>query len=156
MKIDDTITKLPKETVEYLCSILEGQIETSFKAVVETDKWLTQHNFLVNAGGAGAILGYLSSTPTPTYAIAPLIIFLVGVIASGIEIRYSLKTHYELHKDAMRRRGGFVSDELSVAQAADVQAPLEFTKNVNHYSGIVAQASFLIGCIAGIWGFIAL
>lgn len=152
--MDEKITDLDQETAESICSILEGQVKTSFSALVETDKWLTQHNFLINAGGSGAILGYLSSVPTPTYAIVPLIIFLIGVMASGIEIRYLLKTHYELHKDAVRRRGGFISSKLSVAQTADVQAPSNLTKNINHISGIVAQVSFVIGCITGILGFI--
>lgn len=154
MEINDKIVELDKETAENLCSILEGQVDTSFKAVVETDKWLTQHNFLINAGGAGAILGYLSSTPTPTFAIFPLVLFLIGIAASGIEIRYLLKMHHELHSDAMRRRGGFVSNELSVAQAADVQAPSNMTKFFNKYSGLVAQASFLLGCVVGIIGFL--
>jgi hypothetical protein len=152
--MDKKFSELDKETAQQLSSILEAQTKTSFNAIVETDKWLTQHNFLVNAGGAAAVLSYLSSDPTPTFAVVPLAVFLIGVIASGFEIRYLMKIHSELHLDAMRRRGGFVSNKLSVAQAADVQTPKGLTKKVNHYSGLVAQASFIIGCVVGISGFL--
>lgn len=147
------LSELDKGTAEELSSILAGQVNTSFSALVETDKWLTQHNFLVNAGGAAAVLSYLASNPPPTFAIVPLSIFALGVIASGIEIRFLMKIHGELHKDAIRRRTGFVSDKLSVIQAADVQAPTNVTKNVNHYSGLVSQISFIVGAVVGILGF---
>lgn len=152
--MDRKFSELDRKTAEQLSSILEAQAKTSFNAIVETDKWLTQHNFLVNAGGAAAVLSYLSSNPTPTFAIIPLTIFLLGVIASGIEIRYLRKVHSELHEDAIRRRSGFVSNTFSVAQAADVQAPKNVTKKINHYSGLIAQLSFLVGCVVGIWGFL--
>lgn len=148
------IAKKDKEFAEHLVTILDRQVNTSFGARVDTDKWLTQHNFLINAGGAAAILGYLSSEPTPDFAIAPLVIFLSGVIASGIEIRYLLKVHQELNEDALQRRDGFVSDKLTVAQVVSVDAPKTITKNINHYSGLVAQWSFAIGSIVGVIGFL--
>jgi hypothetical protein len=150
--MDRKFSDLDKDTAEHLGSILEAQTKTSFNAIVETDKWLTQHNFLVNAGGAAAVLSYLSSDTPPTFAVIPLTIFLLGVIASGIEIRYLMKIHSELHEDAIRRRSGFVSNIFSIAQSADVQAPKTITKKINHYSGLVAQASFIVGCVVGIWG----
>jgi hypothetical protein len=148
------IAQRDSKFAEHLAEMLNRQVNTSFEAIVSTDKWLTQHNFLVNAGGAAAILSYLSSAPENQFAIVPLIIFILGVVASGIEIRYLLKVHGELHQDAIRRRGGFVSDELTVGDAANVQAPTKRSKNINHYSGVVAQWSFVIGCATGIIGYI--
>jgi len=152
--MDENITDLDKDTAEHLCSILDSQVKTSFNGIIETDKWQTQHNFLSNAGGAAAVLGYLSSTPTPTFALLPLIAFLFGVVASGIEIRFLLMTHKELFEDAMRRRNGFVSGKLSVADGGDVQAPKASTDNIKYYSGIISQSSFVIGCVMGILGYL--
>lgn len=152
--MDKTFTNLDPVTAEELAAILELQQNTSFSALVETDKWLTQQNFLVNAGGAAAVLGYLSIKPTPMFAVIPLLIFLVGVIANGFEIRFLLKIHSEFHSDAIRRRSGFVSDKLTIAEAADVKAPNKSSKIINQYCGYVAQGAFILGCIVGIFGFL--
>lgn len=148
--MDEKFEDLDREIIEDLGSILMNQVNTSFAAVVGTDKWLRQHNFLINAGGAAAVLAYLSSENADSFLIYPLVIFLAGVVASGIEIRYLLKVHRELQEDARRRRGGFVLNQFNIAQAGDVQAPKPFTKNMSHYSGLVAQAVFAIGSTMGI------
>ena len=153
--MEEKLSQLDRETAERLCSILEAQAKTSFEAAVAADKWLTQHNFLVNAGGAAAVLSYLGSGTAPVFAVIPLSLFLLGVIASGVEIRYLMRLHAELHQDAIRRRSGFVSDKYSVAEAADVQAPSKTTRNINHYCGLIAQGSFIIGALLGFLGFVA-
>lgn len=150
--MDRKFSDLDEETAEQLSSVLESQSRTSFEAIVATDKWLTQQNFLVNAGGSAAVLSYLASGQASTLAVFPLTLFLLGVVASGIEIRYLLKLHSELHEDALRRRSGFVSNKLSVAEAADVKAPKPTTSNIHKYSGIISQSAFIVGCVIGVWG----
>jgi hypothetical protein len=96
----------------------------------------------------------MSSDPAPSYAIYSLVAFIIGVISSGFEIRFLLRSHKELHDDALRRRGGFVSDEMTVAEAADVQAPKPITVTINRYSGWVSQFSFIVGSIVGVAGYL--
>lgn len=99
------------------------------------------------------MLGYLGSTPTPTHAIFPLVIFIIGIIASGIEIRGLLGIYSHLHKDALKRRGGFISDEFTVREAATVEVvPKKYTR-ANQWSGYISQASFILGCIVAVIGF---
>ncbi len=151
--MDEKMTDLDLKVSQPIIDTISGQVQESFNKIVETDKWLTQHNFLVNAGGAAAILGYMGGSSTPNHAIFPLVIFLVGIIASGIEIRGLLGIYGHLHKDALRRRGGFMSDQITVKEAASVEPiPTKYT-NANNWSGYVAQGSFIIGCATGVIGF---
>jgi hypothetical protein len=150
----EKLSQLDRQLAEQLCAILAAQVKTSFEAAIAADKWLTQHNFLVNAGGAAAVLSFIGSGTAPAFTFVPLSLFLLGVIASGVEIRYLMKLHGELHQDAIRRRGGFVADKLTVAETADVQAPRKITRNINHYCGLIAQVAFIVGSLIGLLGLI--
>jgi len=150
--MDEKFSELEPEVGQPVLSTLSDQVRESFDKIVETDKWLTQHNFLVNAGGAAAVLGYIGTSPSSTYAVFPLLIFLIGVVASGIEIRGLLSIYGHLHEDALRRRGGFVSDQINVKEAATIKDVPKWSKRANHWSGVVAQLSFVLGCIVGISG----
>lgn len=132
---------------------LSAQARQCFDKIIETDWRLTQHNFLVNAGGAGAVLAYLGSTPTPKFAIWSLLLFLFGVIASGIEIRALLSVYSALHKDALRRRAGFVGNELRVKESVPARDVSGCASHVNHLSGVVSQVSFVLGAAVGLWLF---
>jgi len=152
--MDEKFSELDPEVGQPVLTTLSDQVRESFDKIVETDKWLTQHNFLVNAGGAAATLGYLGTNPGSSFAVFPLLLFLVGIIASGIEIRGLLSIYSHLHKDALRRRGGFVSDEISVKEAASVEKVPIWSVRANHWSGIVSQLSFVVGSIIGISSYV--
>lgn len=134
---------------------LSAQARQCFDKVIEADWRLTQHNFLVNAGGAAAVLAYLGSTPTPRFAIWPLLLFLIGVIASGIEIRALLSIYSALYKDALRRRAGFVGNELRVKESVPASDVSGCASHINHWSGVVSQLSFVLGVAVGLWLFFA-
>jgi len=148
--MDEKFSELEPEVGQPILNTLSDQSRESFDKIVETDKWLTQHNFLVNAGGAAATLGYLGASPNSSFAIFPLLLFLIGIIASGIEIRGLLSIYSHLHKDALRRRGEFVSDEISVKEAASVEKVPIWSVRANHWSGIASQLSFVGGSVIGI------
>lgn len=152
--MDEKFSELEPEVGQPILTTLSDQVRESFDKIVETDKWLTQHNFLVNAGGAAATLGYLGTSPSSSFAVFPLLIFLVGIIASGIEIRGLLSIYSHLHKDAIRRRGGFVSDEITVREAASVEKIPKWSVRANSWSGIVSQISFVVGSVLGISSFV--
>ena len=151
--MDKKYSELDSSVGESVLKALSRQAREAFDKIVETNKWLTQYNFLVNAGGAAAILAYLGTDPTPTFAVLPLIIFLFGVIASGIEIRGLLEIYGHLQNDALRRQRGFVSDKLTVQEAASVEEVPIVAMRINHWSGIISQAAFILGCVVGVAGF---
>lgn len=129
---------------------LAAQCRQCFDKVVETDWRLTQHNFLMNAGGVAALLAYIGSNPNATFAIWPLICFLVGIIASGVEIRALLKTYSALHSDALRRREGFMMNRLSVADSVPKEGVAGKAAVINHWSGVISQTAFVLGVVWGV------
>ena len=151
--MDEKYSQLDPDTGKIISDTLSNQARESFNKIVETDKWLTQHNFLVNAGGAVAVLGYLGSNSSSTFAIFPLVIFLVGIIASGIEIRGLISIYSHLHKDAIKRRSGFLNDDMSVREASAAEKVPKSTERINHWSGIISQGSFMFGSIFGVLGY---
>lgn len=140
---------LDKDLAKALDVELHAQTKQTFDKVVETDWRLTQHNFLINAGGAAAVLAYLGSSSASKFAIWPLLIFVAGVIASGIEIRALLRVHETLHKDALHRLNGFIYNKLSTDEIAPKEGIAPIPSKVNHWSGIVSQASFVLGVAVG-------
>lgn len=48
---------------------LHAQTKQTFDKIVESDWRLTQHNFLVNSGGPGAVLAYLGTSASSKFAV---------------------------------------------------------------------------------------
>lgn len=149
--MDEKYSDLAPETALAITETLNSQVQESFSKVVETDKWLSQHNFLVNSGGAIAVLGYLGTSAVALkVAMFPLGLFIVGIACSGIEIRALLKFYDLLHADALRRRSGFVDNEITVKEAATVSNVQGFYTKVNHWAGVIAQTTFVLGSLIGL------
>ena len=141
---------LDEDLVKALDVELHAQTKQNFDKLVEIDRWLTQHNFLINAGGATAILAYLGSSSNSKFAIWSLLLFVVGVIASGVEIRALLRVYDSLHKDALRRLNGFMHNTLSTDEITPEEGLAPIASKINHWSGVVAQGSFVLGVSVGL------
>ena len=152
--MDKLYKDAPPDLAASIVDELSSQTRQTFDKVVETDWRLTQQNFLVNAGGAAAVLAYLGSDPTPTFAIWPLICFVIGVAASGIEIRTLLRIFSSLHKDALRRRAGFVDNKISVKDLGPPTNVGGSASPINHWCGWIAQIAFVVGVVVGITLFV--
>jgi hypothetical protein len=146
----DRSEDLEPEVASAIVDELSNQARECLNKIAEIDWKLTQHNFFVNAGGAAAILAYLGTSPAPTYAVWPLALFVGGIIASGIEIRALLGIFSALHSDALRRRAGFVGNELAVEDSVPKHDVTGCWKHINHWSGVISQVSFVLGSIVGI------
>lgn len=128
---------------------LKGECSEAFQKLIETHSRITQHNFLTNAGGAAAVLAYLSTNPTPTFAFISLFIFTAGTIASGIEIKSLGNIYAAIHLDALRRRRGFNNNSLKLE---DCVPPADLAKRdgtINRYAGNFSQLCFAVGALAG-------
>jgi hypothetical protein len=127
---------------------LTEQVNRCFEEFLAASYKLSQHNFLVNAGGATAVLAYIGSTSDATFAILPLVCFLVGIIACGVELR-SLSTFFNvLRQDAIRRRVGFARGEIDLPNAApppDLGQPTW----VHRVSAFIARWAFPAGVALG-------
>jgi hypothetical protein len=126
-----------------------------FDKIVDLDWRLTQHNFLVNAGGAASTLAYMGATQSSVDFVWPLTIFLVGVVASGIEQRALLRVFGNLHNDAIRRRSGFATDELTVRMACPDKGAGGKAVYLNHACGWISQIFFAIGIALGLGLYLA-
>ena len=128
---------------------LTSQVDQSFERVIALDNRLTQHNFLVNAGGAVAVLAFLGARGDASFALWPLGAFIVGVVASGIELRALLIWSRRLHKDAIDRRARFSQNELELSAAVPPPDLAEGWSRLNHWAGLCSQALFAIGALLG-------
>ena len=148
--MDELYKNLPPDLAASIVDELSSQARQTFDKVVDTDWRLTQHKFLVNAGGAAAVLAYLGSDPTPAFAVWPLVCFVFGVGASGIEIRTLLKIYSLLNKDALRRRAEFVENKISVKDLGPPANVGGCAAPINHLCGWLAQIAFVAGVVVGI------
>lgn len=143
-------SQLDKDTAAAIGRELSAQFQECHNKFIETSWKLTQHNFLTNAGGAVAVLAYLGSAAKPSFAIWSLLLFLVGIIASGVEIRALLEIYSALHEDALRRRDGFMTDRCSIEESVPQISVAERAGKINKWSGWISQGAFSIGVVIGI------
>jgi hypothetical protein len=142
-------SELDFETEHAVVEELRDQAKRAFAQGVSTAHKLIQHNFLVNAGGAAAVLAYMGSDQGADFAILPLACFLVGVIATGIELQCLLNFFGDLHDDATRRWLDFAKGKSDLSDAApspDLGRPTRLHRS----SELVAQWAFPIGVALGL------
>ena len=128
-----------------LDELLATHARESLEWVKDLDSQLTRLNYLTNGGAALAILAFLGTDRAPQHMAWPLLVFTLGVIVTGIEIRALLKYFSTLHSDASQKRRGFINDELTVAQIATPTNKGDTSNCINHWAGIVAQSLFVVG-----------
>ena len=144
---------MEEETANAIAGELHSQTKQTFEKIVETDWRLTQHNALVNAGGSAAVLAYLGTSSSSKVAVWSLACFLVGVVASGAEIRALLAIYSGLHKDALNRLNGFMKNELPAENAVPKPDVVKVPVKINYWAGRVAQISFVLGVVVGLFLF---
>ena len=144
---------MDEETANAVAGELHSQTKQTFEKIVETDWRLTQHNFLVNAGGSAAVLAYLGTSSSSKFAIWSLVCFLVGIIASGVEIRALLAIYSGLRKDAGDRLNGFMNNKIAAESAVPDRNVAKVPSQINHWAGWVSQISFVLGVVVGLFLF---
>lgn len=152
--MQDLRSALDPDTREKADVEMTSQVNRAFEEFIETARKLSQHSFLVNAGGATAILAFIGSNPDASFAFVPLIFFVAGVIASGLELRFLLKSIAAIHRDAMDRRSAFASDRLPLSEAMPRPDVGARQGKVSAWSGHIAQATFPLGVGLGIYAFL--
>jgi hypothetical protein len=118
-----TAQNLDEEMRKSIDDVLSTERDLAFQQILKFDGELTKYSFLANAGGATATLAFLGARPDQvSVAIWPLIFFLVGLIATGLEIRALLYNFGEKHRDAARRRQQFFAGQLSIVETRSISA----------------------------------
>ena len=141
---------MKEEIANAIADELRSQKEQTFEKIVETDWRLIQYNFLVNAGGAAAALAYLGTSSSSRFVVWSLLCFLVGVIASGAEIRALLAVYSGLNRDALDRLNGFMNNRLSAEAAVPKLDVVKVPSRINHWAGRTAQIFFVLGVVVGL------
>jgi hypothetical protein len=129
---------------------LDAQVNRAFDESIEYGRKLSQQVFLVNAGGAAAVLAYLGSTGGSGYAYWPLLCFLVGLVCGGVELRCLANFFFALHLDAMERRRKWVEDEIKVSEVVPTSSIARWDRRIGTECGRIAQAAFPIGVLVGL------
>ena len=133
---------------------LTSQINRAFDELVDTGRKLSQHSFLVNSGGAVAVLAFIGANPKASFAWWPLACFLLGVVASGLELRFLVHFFAALHADAVQRRRDFTTDQLPLDKAVPPSDVGSCYSKAYGWSGGIAQVAFPLGIAIGIVAFI--
>ena len=117
--------------------------------VIECNWRLTQHNFLANAGGAVAILGFMGSDKSGTWAIYSLLFFALGIICSAIEVRALLEIFGDLHKAVTESIDRISGKVFSVEEALIRKDAGRLPGRINMMASYISQACFIIGVFIG-------
>ena len=155
---EDELRRVKEEAqraVDEMAAELLSQVIGLHDKTIETHWRLTQHNFFTNAGGAVAILGYLGATQTASFAIWPLCFFVIGLIASGIEIRILYYTFGNLCQDAATRHKKFIDNPSNVKESSipNTEVSAKYGR-WNFWSGVTAQSAFVLGVLSGVGGYL--
>ncbi|MCJ7508092.1 MAG: hypothetical protein MUO85_05090 [candidate division Zixibacteria bacterium] len=148
-EMNEKASELDPETRERIQSTLIAQRDQAFDKLIEMDSKFTQYNFLVNAGGAVATLAFIGSEKGTYLAMLPLICFVIGLVATGVQIRALLSFFSILREDASRRSLGFATGKLSVRESLPSQDIGKWTGKLNRWGGWVSQGAFIVGVIVG-------
>ncbi len=145
------INKLKDETQTALRNQLEDQVKHSFDKLEDVSKLNTRHVFLVNAGGATATLAFIGTKTSSTFAIWPLLFFVVGVIACGIQLLMTTYVHKEIFEDTLIRRDKFYKENSTVE---DILPKIEEVTNskfqkIARKAYFTAHGSFIVGILSG-------
>ncbi|MCI4569044.1 hypothetical protein [Lysobacter sp. CFH 32150] len=121
----------------------------------DLDKRLTNTNFLTNGGGAVAVLTFMGDKPAPLSVKIALVLFSLGVIATGIELRAMLKCFDAIGQENHRRFRAFNANEIPASELGNLPPDLaKWSKIVNHYAGLLSQGLFIAGVTMGACGFL--
>ncbi len=122
---DETSEELTPEIKRMLGKELSAQVRKSFDRLEEAGNRYTQYNFLVNAGGAAAVLAFLGTNTGSTFAIWPLLFFVAGVIACGIELLAMIYVNKAIFNDALNRRSKINEKDITIEELCPKKEILE-------------------------------
>lgn len=148
----ETYKQLDSATAKNISAELRQQSDEVLSFISELDKRLTNTNFLTNGGGAVSVLTFIgtgiSSSPLSNYA---LMCFVLGIIATGIELRALLIFWGKLHKDSSRRLNGWLNNELSVEECHIPKNLASIYTTINDVAGWASQLFFILGVLIGVF-----
>jgi hypothetical protein len=148
-KTNEKASELDSERRESIESMLVDQRDHSFGKFIETHAKSTQYNFLVNGGSAIATLAFMGSEKGTYLAMWPLMCFVIGLVATGVQIRALLIFFGILHRDALKRSQGFVNDELTLQEIKPPQDLGKWAGRIENWSSWIAQGAFVVGVLLG-------
>ena len=149
-------SKLDSEFQAKVEGDLTSQVNRAFDELVGTSWKLSQYSFLVNSGGAVAVLTFLGANPKALFAWGSLGCFVVGIVAVGLELRFLTKFFAALHIDALERRSKLTTDQFTLDKAVPPVDIGGHSGKVSGWFGTIAQLAFPLGLASGFIAFLKL
>lgn len=147
--------ELEEDTADSLVQFVQQENIVLHDRIWELDKRLTNTNFLTNGGGAIAILAFIGENSTSLVIKIALILFTLGVIATGIELRALLVYVAQIAKDNRRRTNSFNQNLITASELGTIPDDIgKLAKLINHNSGLASQIFFVAGVTTGAFGFL--
>lgn len=146
--LDKNKYELDPQISEGLSQYVVDEGAKMLERLTELDTRLTNTNFLTNGGGAVAILTFMGSNsdPIPILVKISLLLFALGVIATGIEVRALLIYFGKVAKSNSERNRSFNQGLITVKELGTVPDNVgAISKYVNHYAGWLSQILFCLG-----------
>ncbi len=138
-----------KQEKEYKKRILDellNQAHLIFNKLEDAANKHIQHVFVVNAGGAAAVLAFLGAKPGSSFAVWPLLIFVSGVIACGINLLASYYTYKGMFDDAWNQRKKY-EETGKLTKAKKPEKSISY--RIANWTGFFAHGCIILGIIVG-------
>ena len=157
MKGLDLLRKdLDRESIERAFAHISREGESMLERLQDLDKRLTNTNFLTNGGGAVAVLSFFGNHPESVALKVALMLFTLGVIATGVEMRAMLLYFAAVSQDNHQRLQAFMSNQIGLISYGQIHPSIgRLPKLLNHYAGVTSQLLFILGVVVGALGFVS-
>ena len=143
-----------QDQIESIVAIIERKMRDASDHIGRLDALMSKHGFLTNAGGAAATLAFIGTAQEKAaLGTLPLAIFVIGIIASGVEIRALMNYFGKMQTYLIEARIRVVEGRLAAYEEILVPKDLgSADRKWNHGAGIVAQGAFIVGAMMGVTG----
>ncbi|MCP5138790.1 MAG: hypothetical protein H6979_02895 [Chromatiales bacterium] len=147
-QMPERYSDLDPERANRLLDLLQTQSVDSLDRLSEIDAKIAQTTFLTNGGGAAAMLAYMGGGADRSGSLA-LLSFCIGLVCTGVSLRFLRSAWYAIHMDVRRRMLGFANNQLTVKECGTSAKPVPDWGERAEWVGWVGQAAFVVGVILG-------
>ena len=141
------ISDYSEQQAEAITEELRKQSEFAFNKQIEATFGLSKFNVATNAGGAVALLTYIGTGNSVSGSSIPLVLFVLGLVASGIEMRAVQFLYSDIRAEFSKKLLGF-TEGASPAQFQVLPNPV--SGKWQKWASWISQALFVSGALAGV------
>ena len=150
---DEKVKKDPalKQSVQLLLSDKASQAS---QVVMELDARMSKTNFQTNGAASIAVLAFIGSGKSPNFLYSALLVFVAGVIAAALQVRFQHKTYIDYGDRLSKARHALRKAEFNLASALDRSGTELIYERLEIGLGWLSQGLFVAGVLLSTWAFL--